>query len=435
MSTNIATSNKLLNSDDLKTSNARPLTLKLADRICSQPSEIVSFINDTFRHRLNVFIIARYLNVVFDDNVINENPAAAFTANDLQLLNRMLDAAIFTRHTLHNKLCSIVNVVEDISSQIVYSQLRGPFKTSVAKRLLERSKTINPEDARTASHVGKTVDFSLFMDADARRSSDKTDQIKSAIETKILRWLGEINFDVNLLEDDDSLEIKSYITSNKSMIDLALHTRKLINLEKQKLASHDMSSLSLFHEEIVRLSLDSSGQRCTFSLQPNKFLVKDCSLTIYFPETASYVLGGGPNPSTDKVVIGPLKYDANDNVDFTLTHQIVHTNQQLPFPLRTLPNLLHVATDLVTSKCHDSWLQRSNYSDRHIIYSYLMEESVLTNRSIADTNCNSDFYRLRYSSRLLELMSFSILDSNFRKCRFPLRTYCRLCLQIRPCPL
>ena len=425
-----STVNQWMNHTELKALNLNPLVLTLTDHVCSEPQQVVDFCNETFRHRINYFILTRFLNLFFDDEVLNVDCRSGFTLADLRLLNRYIDITLFTRQILHNLLCKLIEVQdESVSRTILYSNVKEFTTERVESKIINESKAIKSVAERRSSRVGKSVSFNLFYGVDVSKTSELRNAAQKAVETEILEWLTKVDIDPTVeVVGDDAEFIRENIDSNKQLINMGLQSRNLVQLEKDRLGGR-VTKGSLFHLDVISLSLDYSGQRAAFSIQPKKFLAEGCKLTVFLPEQMSYALG---SQATQRVNIGPLTWTNAALATPRLTHEIKSENQQLPFAIRTNPSLIHVVTDIVTGKGRDTWLQQTPFTNYRIIYSHLIDESTVTNRRIASTDCGNTFYKLRESHNLLETMRFALLDQNFRKIEFSQKTYTRMSFKIRP---
>ena len=428
---NYSDSNQLMNRGFLSSENKESLILPLADSICTTPKEVIDFVSDTFRHRVNFFIIARNLNLFFDDTVLDVQNRRGLSLQDIKLLHRYIDVGLYTRKVLHDFLCKLIGETsDDISSKIVFSNTNNTMKEATESRIIEMSQPINDYDSRTESRYEKTINFKLFHGVDVSKPNDAVNRIKTSIEGEIASWLERLGFDLTHdLTERDIEDIKTCINSNKMLVNLGTKSRSLLQIEMEKIEARTISDASIFYREVISFALDQSKQKCKFSVQPKKFLAENCKLTIFMPEKMSYALGAGVK---DRVIIGPLTWSSDASATPRLTHQIQRNDQQLPFAVRTMPSLIHICTDIVTAQSRDSWLERSDYNEYHIIFSYVFDELAINSRSIVNANCGNVYYKLKDTNRLLETMKFSVLDQNFQRIDFATKTYTRLGFRIRP---
>ena len=425
-----STVNQWMNHTELKALNSTALVLPLTDHVCSEPKQVVDFFNETFQHRINYFLLTRFLNLFFDDEVLDVQCKSGFKVRDLRLLNRYIDVALFTRQVLHDIMCKLIDVQDDsVARTAIYSNLKEFTSERVEARIINESKTIKSVEERRSSRAGKTVTFSLFYGVDVSKVNELRTAAQKAVETEILRWLTKLDLDPTVTaEGEDADFLRENIASNKKLIQLGMQCRNLVQLEKDRLDGR-VPKTSLFHLDVISISLDYSGQKCSFSLQPKKFLSEGCQLSVFLPEQMSYAMGAQVN---QRVNIGPLTWNDETVEVPRLTHEIKSENQQLPFAIRTYPTIIHVVTDIVAGKGRDTWLRDSSFTNYRIIYSHLIDESAIANRAIASTDCGNVFYKIRESHNLLETMRFALLDQNLRKIEFSQRTYTRMSFKIKP---
>ena len=184
-----------------------------------------------------------------------------------------------------------------------------------------------------------------------------------------------------------------------------------------------------FQQDFISMELDVSQQRSVFRFKPDTYLCPNASLTIYLPEKASYTLGS----DVGKLVqLGPFSKDMADNELPRLSNVIQFERQALPCSIRNLPSVLHLACSLTCGKGTDMFLSRTPFSDHHIMYTFMFDESAVKNRAIVVTECEGRFSKVKRAHHLLEKFSVAILDDNFQLLSFSARTYTRCAFRIRP---
>ena len=288
-------SNAFLNYNEIKTVNETPKLLPLEDFICRTPEQVVDFVNDTLRHRVNYYIICRYLNAAFDGDILDTKSESTFSLNDIKLLQRWIDLCLWTRQVFHQKLCLLTNNTEDdISNLITFSNSPELFSARTEQSYIADSSCIKAPEDRMTSEKGHRTSFDQFHGIDVTKSLDSSRDlpgIKKTEETKIMNWLSDIQFDITkpFTDPDDIEGLNDCIQSNKDLIDLAITARRMLNLEKTKLDKRSRIK-SIFEQEICVLTLDLSKEKCKFTISPDQFLAPDTSLTISLPELMSYSL-------------------------------------------------------------------------------------------------------------------------------------------------
>ena len=149
--------NRKFNDPKLKESNEEPLKIKSADHICEQPSDAIAFINNTFRYRINYYIISTYLKFFFDDDILIPTINSPLTHADINLLLQYIDGMLYIRHTVHQELNKLLGLTDDISQKIKMSTT-GKYMTSAKEELiLSKSAFIKAKAERKPKTQRKEV--------------------------------------------------------------------------------------------------------------------------------------------------------------------------------------------------------------------------------------------------------------------------------------
>ena len=428
--TDVAGGNQLFNTAAVKIMNKVPLALPNADHFCRTPKEVVEYMNDTFRFRVNFFFIARYLRIFMDIDPLPDIPDGPLTHHDIRLLLNYIDAALYTRNQRHMILCRFLDLTTNVARTVVYHTTKSIVSTTGEAKIISDSQCITPLADRTQTLLGTSVNFTLFHSKDITRPSEALDAIKTSIEEGVREWLTDLAYDLDNIDAQTRIDILKYIESNKKLIDVGLLARSLLFLEKDRIDRRKDTTSRLFQTDFFHMDLDLSKQRSVFFFQPKPYLLHHASATIYLPERMSYTLGSSPRK---KVILGPFTRDMQTVVrNPRLSNSITSTFQSLPCAIRNLPSVIHLTCDLTCGKGSDTFLKSTPFSTHHIMYSYLFDQNTVDNRSIVATDCNLRYFKIKRSHTLLEEFTVCLLDENFQVVMFPTRTYTRLAFQIRP---
>ena len=428
--TYIAASNKYINEWKLKQQNRDAMVLPLADISCRDTKEVVDFLNDAFRCRVNYFLLCQYLRVFFDDEILKPHSSQPFTSNDLKVLIRMVDVALYSRKVFHDELCRLTGHVDDISDVVTFSGKKDLVDKKTEQSIVEESECLHPFNERQGSSRAKTVHFDLFYGIDVTKPSTERNAVDITIKNGAIFWLKRLGFSVDEITsiDADSLQdLQRYRASNRDLIDIGLFARRILYTEKDRIDRRVKRSL-LFHEDFCVLSLDVGRQRAIFNLHPKQFLHSHANITIYFPEKASYALGADIGKT---IVLGPINTTMRFSVTPRLTNNIISPSQTPPCNIRNAPGIVHLTTDIVSGKGVDAFLQTTPLSDHHIVYSHHLDQTTFECRSIVNTDCPSKFLKLKKNHKILDKIKFCLVDENFQPCHFSQRTYTRLAFRIR----
>ena len=308
--------------------------------------------------------------------------------------------------------------------------------------MLNESTTLRQIEDRDQAVHGNSMNLALFYGLSLPDVYTSKDGPKHAVETQTLDWLNILEAlerttpgdPTSALTTDCEFEMKKMITANKNLILLGLKTRQIINFLKERLDKRNKKKTSsLFHDQFLSLSLDSSNCRCAFHINPKLFLEpQGGTITVFFAKQISYVLG---TRDGQELTVGPISYNMPEVTSPKLSHEIKSPNQTPPSAIRPLPKLIYVATNLVASLSRDMWLQNTKYSAFHLIYCHVVDESAINNKFICKDNNDETYFKIPNLKNLLDRFTIHILDQNFREVLFPQKTYARLALAIKPAPL
>ena len=430
LDSDVAYANKTINKILLTRDNETSLDLPLTDHICRTPEDVVDFMNDTFRYKLTYHMVYQYLRLFFDDDVLEKESLSTLSKQDIKLLLRYIDIALYTRNKLHEILTQHIGVKDDISTKISYSGKNTDKLTAAQEnKIITESECLLPKDKRRQTKQSKSVNFDLFGSIDLSVENQSRRGVDVVISTDIAQWLQDNKIDPTALSAEDKEELQKVVLSNKSLIELGLLTRKIIFTEKERIDNQTKSHRTLFHHDFLSFDLDISRQKVVFHLQPKQFLAEKTSVTVYLPRKCSYTLGAD---ISQDIVIGPIDQTMRFASFPRLTNRIMSPNQQLPLNIRHKAQICHLTSDIVTGKGIDQFLQHSPYDDHFIIYSHNIDENVVTSGCVTATDPPQRFLKIKQAHRILEKIEFKILDENFQICMFSRKTYTRLAFCIRP---
>ena len=430
---NVVEGNRCFNRTELNNDNKHPLFISLDDNICESPDKLVDYVNKKFENRINNFILARYFKICCDDDIL-EKSEDLVSIEDYRLLNRYLDLILFTRKVWHEYLCQITNDSTTTTKKIIFSTQK-PIAQKKEDEILAVSTTLKSKTERGFEDVPKSVDLSIFYGVDITKDALTDEKLLAASQTirrNITEWLTSLGIILirNFVHKDDVNDVKGYMESNKALIAMSLKLREILNLQRDKIEGRIKNEM--FHRDIFKLELDGSQSKCKFLLQPRRFLASKSTMTIFFPKHLSYRLGGEYN---ERIIVGPFDDTMPSLKEPRLSNQILAPNQQLYSNCRNMPRIVHLVSDIAVSKCRDQWLEKSEFQDYQIIYSFAMDECTLRGKCLTNAKCDEGYYKIKSACRILDKMNFALIDESFRPIIFPQRTFCRISLRIRPVSL
>ena len=427
---NLVNANRNYNQTKVTEMNNEDLTIKLEDHISDSPQDTVDYVNNLFRRNLNHFILLKYLNIFCDIDIMNKEINNFLTPNDCKLLNRYLDVTFYTRNRIHQELCELLRTSDTLDGKYLISSSVDDIDQDQESNILANSACLKKINKRDRLKVTPTVNFTDFYGKSLKDEKDKN-ALNAKIKSSVLLWIQSmgIRIGTTITRNNDIVDIRDLISSNKALIDVGLRIRSLLSLEMERLNEKPRHSSSLFQKDMLKCNLDLSGTRITFSIFPKQFLYNNSQMTISLPPLLSYALGAELNK---EIQIGPIGYDMPFTQKPRLTNNILSPNQTLAHGIRHLPKMIHIVSSVAGSKGRDSWMSQTMFRDYQILFTYLIDDAAIKSRGITSCDDNQSFYRIKQSNRILETMNFAILNENFQRCQFPHKTYTRIALKIRP---
>ena len=440
-----AEANFVFNRTSLRQFNILPLQLAVSDFCCSEPQLALDYLNGILHYTVNHFVLYRYLVGCLDCNIFKEDFMHVLSASDVMLIKHYMNIAVLCRLRIHSIFCSKLGIVNDDISELavieeVSDDIKHAFTEGFEEGVIEESACLRPVAARLQPRGGRNIEFANFRGLDLTKPSIALKAAFLAVETETLRWLAELDLLLTVSPDSDVLttdclkELKKLYISNRQLFMQILKSREILTLQTDRNNKRRKPEADLFHSNVLQFSLDQSGLKCRFHFKPGKFLTDDgSSITIRFPPQISYVLG---SRSDEGITVGPLTAaTASTGSPRLSSTNILHSNQMLPSSICTIPKILFVATDVITSQSRDMWLRSTPFSDYHLIFNLNVDDQVISSRMITKPSDDPIFYRIQKVNNILEKFSMKVLDHNLRQCIFAQRTYTRIALVIKPVAL
>ena len=431
ISTDIVFANKLLNLKNLKIMNKHTLTIPTSDTTSASPTELLDYVNSLIRKRVNYSIIAKQMNVICDTNIMNLNPTSHLDDMSIKLLQKYLEIAIFCRERLHSTLSDVALEPNNYRPSFSPKDANRRYTLQQEARILEDSDVFTIKAERSTSDYPTTVKFDDGINIEISKSSDERTAISQKIKTETVEWLKLMMIPVrndDTVAESDKPDVVALIKSNRQLLDLAKHTRSLLNMESNRLASEKAGKMTLFHHDFLDLSDDASGQKVQFNIQAKQFLTNNTHIVIVFPNQLSYTLG-----SKNKLVIGPITHAMPFSSKPNLTNNIMSPNQKLHYQIKPRPSILHFLTDICTVKGVSAWVNAANIPPEHeLFYSVILDDSTVHSGTICEVKCDNGYYKIRRSRLLLEKLSFKIVDENYHDVFFAQKTFVKFAFRIRP---
>ena len=425
--------NQFYNSLYLEKMNSEPLQISLDDYMTPNPETAVTYLNDKIVLPISHYIIQRYLKLVFDTDVFTADSSIVtpLSLDDIRLLNRYVDCALTSRGIIHDCLCKqagITDVLEGSFTLLSSERINLDVETNI----LKKSLTLRPVTQRPKQRDGNNMDLTRFYGVSLSDVHRQEDGPKNAIETETLNWMSMIALisrenpdDANSpLTKSSKKDFDEIVKANKKLMQICVKVGKILKLYRDNRKNAKKSN-----DHFFEMVMNDVTNKCSFSLKPKTFLVEEVSISIVFPDQASYVLGVKDG---QKLVIGPIFHDMKTTASPKLTNNILAPNQTTDSMIRPVAKVIYLATNLVSSLSRDLWLSNTKYASYHLIYCHVIDDNTISSKFICKDNDDKTFFKINSLKNILNSFEILVLDHNFRRVVFPKKTYVKLALTVQP---
>ena len=101
-----------------------------------------------------------------------------------------------------------------------------------------------------------------------------------------------------------------------------------------------------------------------------------------------------------------------------ISNHVQHSSQMLAFPVRPIPRVIHLVSDLCQNLKRDFWLRDTKYENCHLLSSITLDESHIETGFIHIVNPDAHNHRLNNSKLLLSQFNVHLIDDQFQKILF-----------------
>ena len=435
----------------LKKMNSDALQIPLDDFMTADPQTAVDYLNDKIALPMFHFILQRYLKLVFDTEIFKKDSIMTpLSLGDIRLLIRYIDCALVNRHIIHLWLCRNTGITNTLNGADFAPLAKEKINLTMETKLLKQSQSLRLVTERPSTTDDNKIDLKLFYGltvTDVYDNAEQPGSPRNTIEKKTQDWLDFMELisrkdphDLNSPLTETSMgDCQKIITANGDLLKIGLKARDILVAYRDKILSPKEGSLN---DHFFAIVINKLTNKCSFLLNPNDFLQGDVrhlvadtkktltiSISIIFPEQASYVLGVKDG---QKLHIGPIDFDMKATASPKLTNQILATNQTTDSLIRPMSKVIYLATDLVSSLSRDLWLSDTKYASYHLIYCHVIDDNTISSKFICKDNDDKNFFKVNSLKNILNRFNILVLDHNFRKVIFPKKTYVKLALTVQP---
>lgn len=478
----------ILGARKLEERNKSPLEVKISNFYTDDITQAIKHINTLVSNGSNLFLIARYAEIVFDNYGVIDFDAfrnlsgddmVDITSSDLDVLLSYVNMAMYTRiqsvkyleHLIDSKMPNNekvnTNLYESYQGRVL--QPRVELGVLIKSRFLnnhqQRMAVINPSGADSPIYL---VDFKAFYNVDltmgtatTKENTNESEQAredKRAREAQNLRMLGKITSDLHTrllnylasvnkavlingkLDDKSAKFAREMISSNLKLLDMGKKLQYLIHIESERLKTTRESLL--FSRPVMAIGLNGSKTKAKFHFEHSK-LSEYCEVFIHLPRIMSYKLGSSKNQTTqkyNKISIGPISL-ATEHLDVTgITSNITSTKQELSGPIRLFPKLLVISCDFLSeqSRQAEKDLVFFQHDDMVNFFKILLTKKDLSGQFLAvDTASvpNPPFYRVHKARTYLNSFKINLRDESGELLHFARDTIVKINFCFRACDI
>ena len=421
--------------------NNQAYLIPLINHSATDSDFAVDLLTQTLTSPITHFLLRASLKVVFDTDIFSENHLKAMTLEDIKLVNRYIDIAIYSRGEIHKHIQKKLPGSDDIDNLISFQSTERYTQAKEAKTIAS-SHTLRPLAERPKSRDSNAMNLNLFYGIDlSKADSLGANGPKAAIISETEQFIAELGVEVRIetgppenptypLTDESEEGLRELISANKALIHQAIKARKMLAILHNK-ADKRTSKPKEKDTDLFQIILDSNSGKIHCITKTDNFLCNDgTQVIVKLPPKCSYKLGAKPG---DVIQLGPASatpIQTNGNVSKS-SHTLTYEHQLPPCCARPFPRLLHVATDLAGPLKRDLWLKGTKFENYNIIYTLIIDDVAIANKFISKQHDDILYYRMSSLKTSLNSVEVFIIDENFQIVDFMPLCYCRLAIKIK----
>ena len=403
----------------------------------------VDLLTQSITSPITHFLLRASLKIVFDTDVFSENHLKAMTLEDIKLLNRYLDIAIYSRGEIHKHLQSKLPETDNIDNLITFQSTDRYTQAKEAKTIAS-SHTLRPVTDRPRSRDSNAMNLSIFYGVDLSKADALGENgPKQAIVHETEQFIAELGIEdmintgtqedpVYTLTENSKSSFRKLVTANLALIHQAIKARKMLAILHNKADKRTSTSRTKEKDQdLFQLVIDSHSGKVHCVTKTDNFLCDDgTQVTVNLPPKCSYRLGAKPG---NLLILGPasttpLRIDGDIS---RTSHTLTYEHQSPPCCARPYPRLLHVITDLAGPLKKDLWLRGTRFADYNIVYTLIIDDVAISNKFLTKQTDDVLYYRMNSLKTSLNSIDVYITDENFQLVDFMPLCYCRLAIKIK----
>lgn len=411
--------------------NKSVFEIPLEDFSTSEVDTFVSFVNSKISLPMIHFLVRSILEPVLDTQIFLTKDSIIMSKDDVKLVKRYVDIALFSRHTVHDFLCDKAGLPKG-NIKIKFQQ-KEFFTKADEQKLLKKSNSLKKAEDRPVSSGGHMVNLPLFYGLDLSTLYGKSDGPEQKIITDCQQWLTEmdeleyeIGPDGNPKLKEKSVQfLQNLIDSNKALMAQALKANDILEVISKRA---DKRAKLAMEDTLVTLKINEGDNKLKCDFHTKDYIIDDgTNYSILFPTIISRSLGSHGNFS-----IGPIGNNADEILEATpiFTNNIRNEEQRLHSQIRPMPKVLYLTSSLINPPTCDLWLKNTPYESCRIMDSFLIDDATITNRFITKNNDENTYHKL--TTRSLNTFVFQVVDESLQPVVWQQKTYVKLGLKVKP---
>ena len=434
--------NQLFSKNIIRTKFNKQAYLIPLENFSATESELaVDFLTQRMSSPIAHFLLRASLKVVLDTDIFTSNHLGPMSLEDIHIVNRYIDIALFSRQQIHKHLQGKLPEKDDIDNLITFQE-RDFYTQAKETKVISTSHTLRPADERPKSRDSNSMNLSWFYNVDlSKADTTNPEGPKAAIIMETEQFLTELNVEVRVESNDPNIppaltseskkKIQDLISANKALIHQALKARKILGILREKADKRKKPS-SKDAPDLFQIVLDPVSGKIHCVTNPEHYLCNDgTQVIVKLPPKCSYKMGA---KAGDSIALGPASNGTTQNDGQNIshsTHTLTHKKQSPPCCIRPFPRILHILTDLAGPLKRDLWLKNTRFEDYNIIYSVIIDDTAITNKFVSKQNEDILYYRMSNLKTSLNSIDVFLVDENFQLADFMPLCYCRLAMKVR----
>ena len=421
--------------------NTQAYLLPLENFSATDHEFALDFLNKKMSVPITNFLLRATLKIVLDTDIFSHEHLSPMTLEDVKLIHRYIDCALFSRREIHRHLQSKLVEKDDIDSLVTF-QSTDLYTRSKEAKTIRTSHVLRPLEDRPRSRDSNSMNLELFYSIDLSKADTmEANGPKVAIISDTEQFVQELGAEVRTdsndgtntrpLTDTSKEALKDLISANKALIYQALQARNMLTILREKADKRRKPTAKDKEMDLFQLVYDLNSGKIHCETYTKNFLCDDgTQVIVKLPTKCSYKLGARPGQSLELRAAHEGALQNTGDISRS-THTLTNKLQSPPCCIRPYPRIIHVITDLVGPLKRDLWLSHTRFENYNIIYSLIIDETAIANKFISKQHDDILYYKMSNLKNSLNSVEIFLIDENFQQVDFSSLCYCRLAIKIK----